>query len=161
MNKILTTIAAATTIVVLSACTHQSNNDSTSATQQPEVQTNSSQTHTTVADPAHTAENSLDWNGTYQGILPCADCPGIKTTLTLNLDKTYSLEESYLERQVKPIISKGIFKFDKTNSSLIVLDGAADNRIYFIGEGFAEARALDGSAIDGPLKAHYHLKKIN
>ncbi len=35
---------------------------------------------------------SLDWAGTYQGILPCADCPGIKTQLVLNSDMTYQAE---------------------------------------------------------------------
>ncbi len=28
----------------------------------------------------HTAETALDYEGTYKGILPCADCPGIATT---------------------------------------------------------------------------------
>ena len=25
------------------------------------------------------SQNSLDWEGTYKGIIPCADCEGIKT----------------------------------------------------------------------------------
>lgn len=159
MNKIFSLTCAVTGILILSACHHSNNDNSTDP--QPTAQVSSPQLGTTVPDPAHTAENSLDWNGAYQGVLPCADCPGIKTVLILNLDKTYSLEETYLERQVKPFVAKGTFQFDKTNSSLIVLDGAADNRIFFIGEGFAEARALDGSAINGPMKAHYQLRKIN
>ena len=39
----------------------------------------------------HNAENSLDYEGTYKGVFPAADCPGIETTLTLNPDKTFSL----------------------------------------------------------------------
>lgn len=31
----------------------------------------------------HTAETSLDYQGTYAGTLPAADCPGIETRLTL------------------------------------------------------------------------------
>lgn len=31
----------------------------------------------------HNAENSLDYEGTYKGVFPAADCPGIETTLTL------------------------------------------------------------------------------
>lgn len=117
-------------------------------------------TTTNNVDREHTAENSLDWNGTYQGTLPCADCPGIKTVLNLNTDKTYRLEESYLERNVKPLIAQGTFKFDTHNPSIIVLDQASQNRKFFIGEGFAEARALDGTEINGVLKAHYKLTKI-
>ena len=45
---------------------------------------------TAVVD-MHNAENSLDIEGTYTGTLPAADCPGIKTTLTLNNDKSFTL----------------------------------------------------------------------
>ena len=34
--------------------------------------------------------------GTYQGTFPAADCEGIKTTLTINDDKTYSLISEYI-----------------------------------------------------------------
>lgn len=33
--------------------------------------------------------------GSFSGILPCADCGGIKTTLTLNKDNTYELVQDY------------------------------------------------------------------
>ena len=32
----------------------------------------------------HNSLNSLDWEGTYSGILPCADCAGIQTLIKLN-----------------------------------------------------------------------------
>ena|SRR5690554_8196743 len=44
----------------------------------------------------HTAQNSLDWQGTYSGVLPCADCSGMETQLTLNEDHTYVLTDTYL-----------------------------------------------------------------
>ena len=43
--------------------------------------------------------------GTFEGILPCADCPGIKTELALYQDaansenNTYTLKETYLGNQ--------------------------------------------------------------
>ncbi|GGD94473.1 copper resistance protein NlpE [Planktosalinus lacus] len=37
-----------------------------------------------------TSENSLDWHGTYQGILPCADCEGIQTEVTLHDNNTHN-----------------------------------------------------------------------
>ena len=37
----------------------------------------------------HTARNALDWPGSYEGTLPCADCPGIRTRLTLMKDGRY------------------------------------------------------------------------
>jgi copper homeostasis protein (lipoprotein) len=33
--------------------------------------------------------------GTFSGILPCADCPGIDTTISLKPDGTYTLHEVY------------------------------------------------------------------
>src|SRR5262249_20486174 len=39
----------------------------------------------------HNSRNSLDWAGTYEGVLPCADCLGTKTRLTLNHDDSYRL----------------------------------------------------------------------
>ena len=35
----------------------------------------------------HNAETSLDSEGTYKGLIPAPDCPGIETTLLLNPDK--------------------------------------------------------------------------
>ena len=47
----------------------------------------------------HTSQNALDWASSYEGVLPCADCPGIKTRLILNPDGRYELSTQYLDRQ--------------------------------------------------------------
>ena len=39
----------------------------------------------------NTSKNS----GIYKGVLPCADCAGIETTLQLNSDGTYDLTQNY------------------------------------------------------------------
>ncbi|MFU8831928.1 MAG: copper resistance protein NlpE N-terminal domain-containing protein, partial [Wenzhouxiangella sp.] len=36
--------------------------------------------------PADSSRLSLDWVGTYSGVVPCASCPGIETSITLNDD---------------------------------------------------------------------------
>ena len=54
-------------------------------------------TATGVVD-IHNAETSLDYEGTYKGVLPAADCPGIETTLILNPDKTFTLHSVYIDR---------------------------------------------------------------
>lgn len=43
----------------------------------------------------HNAQNSLDWPGSYTGILPCADCSGIETILDIKADGNYTLDETY------------------------------------------------------------------
>lgn len=40
--------------------------------------------------------------GTFTGTLPCADCPGIETTLELAADGTYRITEVYQEEDVAP-----------------------------------------------------------
>ena len=89
-----------------------------------------------VADGDNT-ETSVDWNGTYAGILPCASCPGIETTLVLNDDKTYTMKETYLEEQDGVFNSSGSFKFDESGSFITLSNPEehVSNRIYFVGEG--------------------------
>ena len=46
----------------------------------------------------HNSRNSLNWAGVYAGTLPCADCPGIQTRLTLGNDGTFEKQSRYLDR---------------------------------------------------------------
>ncbi len=59
------------------------------------------QATTAAAPDMHTAETSLDYLGTYEGTLPAADCPGIRTTLTLNPDGSYNLHLKYIDRDTE------------------------------------------------------------
>ncbi len=45
--------------------------------------------------PKTMEELLANFTGTFTGVLPCADCGGILTTLTLNEDGTYVLETEY------------------------------------------------------------------
>ena len=88
----------------------------------------------TVADTAHNSQNSLDWAGTYSGVTPCADCPGMKTDITLNSDSTYSLQEQYLEKEKTPRSFKGSFTWDEAKS-IITLDAEGDHHKFKVMEG--------------------------
>jgi hypothetical protein len=52
-------------------------------------------------------------SGTFEGTLPCADCPGIQTFITINSDGTFHMEETYLESDVETMISDGKWVLDK------------------------------------------------
>ena len=52
-------------------------------------------------------------SGTFEGTLPCADCPGIQTLITINSDGTFHMEETYLESDVETMISDGKWVLDK------------------------------------------------
>ena len=50
-----------------------------------------------------------DCYGTYEGILPCADCGGIKTTLKINSDATYDLRSEYLGEENGIFEESGVY----------------------------------------------------
>lgn len=45
-------------------------------------------------------QSETNFSGTYQGVLPCADCAGIDTTLILNQDGTYTLISQYGDKGI-------------------------------------------------------------
>lgn len=62
--------------------------------------------------------------GSYSGLYPCADCPGIDTQLVLNADNTYSLTQTYLESPDAPNVAlKGKFTVDE--NEVITLDNTS------------------------------------
>ncbi len=57
--------------------------------------------------------NKSQLSGTYEGTLPCADCPGLQTLITINSDGTFHMEETYLESDVETMITDGNWVLDK------------------------------------------------
>ena len=80
----------------------------------------------------HGSQNSVNWAGSYEGVLPCADCPGIKTRLTLKPDARYELSTQYLDRQPDPTVVTGKF-FWNAGGNVITLEGSGQR--YAVGEG--------------------------
>jgi copper homeostasis protein (lipoprotein) len=100
---------------------------------------------------------SVDWAGTYQGVLPCADCEGIQTQLVLNKDLSYVLETRYIGKDDKIFQTKGAFKWDSTGSR-ITLDGS-NNQMYLVGENKLFHLDKDGNRITGNLENNYIMEK--
>src|SRR5262245_15580808 len=57
----------------------------------------------------HTSRNSLDWSGTYEGVILCADCPRTAMRLTLDSDGGYVLTTWPLTRADSPATVRGSF----------------------------------------------------
>lgn len=108
---------------------------------------------------SHTSQNALDWAGVYTGLLPCADCEGIKTTITLNQDETFTLEEEYLGESLT-VKDQGIFVWDNMGNS-IILHGEKDKRTraFKVGENQIIHLDSDENQITGNLAEAYILKK--
>lgn len=79
-----------------------------------------------------TSKTSLDWDGTYVGTVPCADCSGIKTKLTLTNESTYTLEEEFLNENKKNVVD-GTFTWDDKGSE-VILDDKGKSQRFKVGE---------------------------
>jgi len=99
-----------------------------------------------TAQPAdvHTSRDSLDWAGVYEGVLPCADCPGIETRLTLERDGSYVISTRYLDRQHSPLIARGQFTWH-AGGNAISLDAKGGGQQYAVGEGRLVLLNRDGT----------------
>ena len=111
-----------------------------------------------VADE-HTAKNSLDYLGTYKGVLPCADCEGIETEIVLNKDETYTKKTKYLGKDETVIEELGDFTWleDGTRMSLEGLD--SEPVLYFVAEGKLIQLDEDGNKIEGDMGKNHELIK--
>jgi uncharacterized lipoprotein NlpE involved in copper resistance len=95
----------------------------------------------------HNAKNSLDYIGMYKGIVPCADCEGIETTLWIN-ENNYVLLTNYLGKKNKAETeSRGAYVCNNEGNT-IILEGIenAPNR-YFVGENYLKQLDMDGNKI--------------
>lgn len=106
-----------------------------------------------------TSETSLDWNGQYKGTLPCADCEGIETTLTLKSDGTYIKSVVYLGKDDKPFIDRGNFLWNDEGTAVILDLEDSGTQAYFVGENRIWHLDADNNKITGDLADNYILEK--
>lgn len=147
-------IAVSLLVLTLSACSEQ----------ETPTQDNVQQTQQTLP-VGDTSRTSLDWNGTYSGVTPCASCSGIDTTLTLKLDNTYVLVTRYLddENEAKKIVTEaGSFKWNSEGNTISLMGDASrkdDPKQYQLGENQLLMLDMQGNRITGSLAELYRLAK--
>jgi copper homeostasis protein (lipoprotein) len=113
-----------------------------------------------VAD-SHNSANALDWAGVYNGVLPCADCEGIQTSLTLHQDQSYQLSTSYLGKEDASIEQQGKFEWNSAGTVIHLLDQTDGPVWYQVAEGQLIQLDMQGQPITGDLADQYKLKKQN
>lgn len=114
-----------------------------------------------VNNEAHNSRNALDWVGVYIGVLPCADCDGIQTTMVLNANKTYVLETKYLGKSTQINKQTGTFSWNKAGNTIVLnnADKQAVPGMYFVGENNLTRLDMEGNRITGTLANNYVLAK--
>jgi len=111
----------------------------------------------TIVDE-HNSRNSLDWDGIYRGIFPCADCESITIELKLNKDYTYRKKAKYLGKGNEINIEEGKFSWNEAGSNILIDEEISQQ--YKVGENILIKLDQDGEPIDGELAANYKLQKV-
>jgi len=108
--------------------------------------------------PAHSSRLSLDWVGTYSGVIPCASCPGIETRITLNKDGTFERSRRYIDASPVPSADSGSFTWNDAGSivTLNPADGSSRQH-YQVGEHRLLQLDQQGRRIEGDLAGLYVL----
>lgn len=102
-----------------------------------------------------TSQNSLDWAGSYEGVLPCASCEGMQTLITLQADNSFVQETVYLGKDEKILKLMGKVIWDELGQKITLEDGTQ----YLVGENQLIMLDTEGKRITGELAANYVLKK--
>lgn len=149
MRTLMATAVAAAALALAGCNAHTSDDVAKAET------TNSAQASTTTPANLTTAQQNA---GVYSGVLPAADCEGIRTTLYIRPDGTYTRISEYI----------GADTFEeggtwKTDDKGVTHMKPANNKDPEWLMDFEETEVIlldpEGNPVKGPLADHYKLKK--
>lgn len=103
--------------------------------------------------------SSTKYEGTYTGIMPCADCSGIDTEITIN-DGKYIVKRTYLgteNMEQNMFVESGSYKWDGERS-ILTFDNDPEQQ-YLVRGNTLVALDQDGKEVTGDLADLYVLKK--
>ncbi|MDR2468486.1 MAG: copper resistance protein NlpE [Spirochaetaceae bacterium] len=106
----------------------------------------------------HASRISLDWIGTYTGVIPAASGPGIEVTLKLTAEETYVINYHYIDRSNDIFKDEGRFSWNVEGNE-IILDSENFPKYYRIGENRITQLDLEGNPITGMSAENYVLVK--
>ena len=92
--------------------------------------------------------------GEYKGVMPCADCDGIETLISLHPDNTYKYSSKYLNKSDDVFVREGKWKLD---GNIVTLDGV--DYKFKLGHQILSQLDLSGNDITGDISRYYVLTK--
>jgi len=113
-----------------------------------------SNTEDAIADPAHNSRNALDWHGTYEGVLPCEDCEGIQTTITLEENDRFSRKLIYTGKSKTPLLSAGKYDWNEAGSTVTLKSFKGNDQVFKVGENKLIYQAEEG------IEGEFILRKV-
>lgn len=110
----------------------------------------------------HYVQQGIDWPGIYYGFTPCDDCKGVKSSLALNKNNTYTLITQYVGKSEREIVEKGKFiAGDKNNTLVLTPRNSEMTRHYLVGENSLIQLDDNGNRISGKLADRYILRRTD
>ena len=109
-------------------------------------------------DTIRTSRNSVNWDGIYKGLIPCADCEGINVQIILQTDETYKISYQYIGKEDTLFSFSGKFTWDD-NGSIITLDCNGFAPHYLVGSNRLIQLDMDKKRITGEHASMYDLIK--
>lgn len=109
--------------------------------------------------PKDVSDLKKNFMGTYAGTLPCADCGGIETELTLNPDYTYRLSRIYKGKgDGKPVIENGKWTVSEDLAFIELNYDGGEKTCFALIDG-RTVEKLDNQAMPVKSGANYRLVK--
>lgn len=113
-----------------------------------------------VANDSTAVVEEINFFGQYEGTLPAADCEGIKTTLTVNRDSTYSLKSEYIGIKDGTFETSGVYKMPNDSLLELITPSSGEKTYYRILDNEKVMLSDEkGTVNDGELAEYYILSK--
>jgi hypothetical protein len=115
----------------------------------------------TQIEAPKTAEKSLNYEGTYEGILPCveSDCKEIQLSIQLLPDHHYIYSTKKIGVDKEPLLTAGIFEFEEDGNTIVLPSIANVPNSFLIEENQIYQLNKNQQKIKGPNASRFILKK--
>ncbi len=116
---------------------------------------------TTDANAAehHHEPDVSEWLGTFNGLTPCADCVGVKTTLALNKNGSYLMMTQYLGKSEREFTEKGKLSWVDGHTALLTSRDGSAKRYYQLGNNTLTQLDDNAKLITGKQAERYILRR--
>lgn len=104
-------------------------------------------------------DSSNSFSGKFYGVTPCADCPGIETTVLFNPDAAFIESLSYQERNLS---FSDTGRWNMSDKTITVSFSKGGNERFYLVKNDSTMAMLDANKkeIEGALASFFILKRI-
>ena len=121
----------------------------------------SQQMETDHAAHANPIDKSLEFRGVFYGFLPCNDCNGIKTTLSLKQNNNYLLVTQPARESSREYYEKGKYSWNDENRTVVLTPrkGSGTRQYHIEDEGTLVQLSSGGTRMTGDEADRYILRR--